>query len=322
MTERARDMLGSGPGATWMRPELTGLRRLPARATLFPFSDIGLALRREREASPWFLGLDGDWRFSLAPRPESVPDDFADPSFDDSAWAMLPVPSNWTMHGYDRPHYTNVRMPFDEPPPTVPKDNPTGLYRTSFRIPSDWSGRRIVLHIGAAESVLYVWVNGRAVGMGKDSRLPHEFDLSAFVTPGEAALLCCAVVKWSDASFIEDQDQWWMGGIHREVFLYSTGRTWIDDVFARATLTDDLVDGRMSVTVKLGFADEPRDGWIVARSTRRFWRRRSPDQPAGRAKRPRSTRWSSLYATARTPPSRRHPAGSGSGGWNWATANC
>src|SRR5438045_4974825 len=168
MIEPVVDLLGVGPGATcpgatWMSPELTGRGRLPARATLYPFPDIDLARRRVREASPWFRSLDGDWRFALAPHPGSVPGDFADHAFDDSSWATLPVPSNWTMHGYDRPHYTNVRMPFDTPPPTVPDDNPTGVYRTSFRVPADWQGRRIVLHVGGAESVLYVWVNGRAV---------------------------------------------------------------------------------------------------------------------------------------------------------------
>ncbi len=257
-------MLGGGPARTWVQPELAGLGRLPARATLYPFPNGEMARTHDREASPWFLSLNGEWRFRLAPRSEVVPADFADRALDDTAWGTLPVPSNWTMHGHDRPHYTNVRMPFDTPPPNVPNDNPTGLYRKTVRIPADWSGRRIVLHVGGAESVLYVWVNGAAVGMGKDSRLPQEFDLTPFVTPGEEALVCCFVIKWSDASFIEDQDQWWMGGIHREVFLYSTGGAWIDDVFAVATLKDDLVSGHLTVTTRLGFADLPRDGWTVS----------------------------------------------------------
>jgi len=257
------DLLGGEPNRSWMQPELAGLGRLPARATLLPYPDVEAARRRDREGSPWFMSLNGDWRFRLAPRPEATPVTFPGLDFDDQDWASLPVPSNWTMHGFDRPHYTNVRMPFDTPPPTVPDDNPTGLYRTSVGIPADWRNRRIVLHVGGAESVLYCWVNGQAVGMGKDSRLPQEFDLTPHVTPGEEALICCAVVKWSDASFVEDQDQWWMGGIHREVFLYCTGRTWIDDVFALATLEGDLRDGRLAVTAKLGFLDAPSDGWNV-----------------------------------------------------------
>ncbi len=263
MTGDVTKLLGAGPGRTWVQPELAGLGRLPARATLYPFPNPETARTCDRETSPWFLSLNGDWRFRLATRPEAVPPNFTDRAFDDTGWASLPVPSNWTMHGHDRPHYTNVRMPFDIPPPNVPDDNPTGLYRRTVRVPADWSGRRIVLHVGGAESVLYVWVNGEAVGMGKDSRLPQEFDLTPFVAPGEEALICCSVIKWSDASFVEDQDQWWMGGIHREVFLYCTGRTWIDDVFAVAALKEDLIEGCLTVTARLGFADPPRDGWIV-----------------------------------------------------------
>ena len=262
-------LLGDEPIRTWMHPELAGLGRLPARATLFPYPDVATARGCAREASPWFQSLNGNWRFRLASRPEAVPPTFPDRDFDDAAWATLPVPSNWTMHGYDRPHYTNVRMPFATPPPTVPDDNPTGLYRTRFPVPAEWRGRRIVLHVGGAESVLYVWVNGRPVGMGKDSRLPQEFDLTTFLTPGEEALLCCAVVKWSDASFVEDQDQWWMGGIHRDVFLYATGRTWIEDVFALTGLDDDLRTGRLTVTAKLGFLDEPAR-WLDSRGAALF----------------------------------------------------
>ena len=125
MTEPASDLLGSGPRASWIEPELTGRGRLPARATLYPFPDAELARRRDRDASPWFLSLNGSWRFTLAARPEAVPGAFHDRAFDDSDWADLPVPSNWTMHGHDRPHYTNVRMPFDTPPPAAPCTPPT-----------------------------------------------------------------------------------------------------------------------------------------------------------------------------------------------------
>jgi beta-galactosidase len=253
-------LLMQGSTRTWVHPETVQLGRLPMRATLTPYPDAESAL--VRGASPYMLPLNGDWRFSLVGRPEAIPADFADPSFYDAAWATLPVPSNWTMHGYDRPHYTNVQMPFDCAPPNVPDENPTGLYRTSFALPEGWGGRRVVLHVGAAESVLYVWLNGAPVGMGKDSRLPQEFDLTPYLTAGENRL-ACVVVKWSDASFVEDQDQWWMGGIFRDVFLYSTGQTFIADVFAEASPDVAFVDGRLSVTTKLGFSGRPENGWSV-----------------------------------------------------------
>lgn len=254
----------AGARSAWSDPQVTAQNRLPARATLYPYPDTRTAGENRPEASPWFISLNGNWRFHLAPRPGDAPPGFTAPDFDDGDWRALPVPSNWTMHGYDRPHYTNVQMPFDTAPPNVPDENPTGLYRTTFAVPADWSGRRIVLQIGGAESVLYVWVDGRPVGMGKDSRLPQGFDITAFIAPGVTATLCCAVVKWSDASFIEDQDQWWMGGIHRDVVVYSTAKTWIEDVFAQASLSENFTEGRLRVTAKLGFADAPEDGWQIA----------------------------------------------------------
>ena len=255
------DLLIQGATRTWVHPETVSLGRLPARATLIPYADAASA--RARGPSPYVRSLNGDWRFTLVDRPEATPHDFTAERFDDSAWSTLPVPSNWTMHGHDRPQYTNVQMPFDDAPPNVPDDNPTGLYRTPFAVPADWAGRRIVLQVGGAESVLYVWVNGVPVGMGKDSRLPHEFDVTHLVRPGGENLLACVVVKWSDASFIEDQDQWWMGGIHRDVVLYSTAPTHIADVFAVGDFDPATGDGKLTVQVELGYAGEPEDGWEV-----------------------------------------------------------
>ncbi|HXQ14071.1 MAG TPA: glycoside hydrolase family 2 TIM barrel-domain containing protein [Caulobacteraceae bacterium] len=256
-----RDLFVHGSTRSWEHPETIQLGRLPARATLTPYPDVESA--KSRGASPWVVSLNGDWRFTLAPRPEAVPDGFSQPGFDDAAWPILPVPSNWTMHGFDRPQYTNVQMPFDLAPPHVPDDNPTGLYRTVFALPRDWAGRRIVLHVGGAESVLYVWLNGAPVGMGKDSRLPQEFDLTPFLAGPGPNTLALAVSKWSDASFVEDQDQWWMGGVFRDVFLYATAPTYIADVFAEATPDAAFADGQLTVTTRIGFAGRPEDGWTI-----------------------------------------------------------
>src|SRR5258705_7308938 len=101
-----------------------------------------------------------------------------------------------------------VQMPFPGPPPRVPDNNPPGVYRCAVAVPAAWHGQRIVLHVGAAESVLYVHIDGGPVGMGKDSRLPHEFDLTDLVEPGRTFELALTVVKWSDATYLEDQDHW------------------------------------------------------------------------------------------------------------------
>jgi beta-galactosidase len=255
-------MLELGGAPTWALPECVGIRRLPARSPLVPYPDRDTALRGEREASPWFRSLDGAWRFQLCPRPEAAPEDFSATDLDDSGWSTVRVPGNWTMQGFDRPHYTNVQMPFSGVPPEVPRDNPTGLYRTRFVIPRSWRGRRLVLHVGGAESVLYVFVNGEPVGMSKDSRLPAEFDVTPHCRTGQN-VLACMVVRWSDASYLEDQDHWWMAGIHREVYLLATGPIHVADVFARAELAADGRRGQLGVRVDVGSSGASEAGWRV-----------------------------------------------------------
>lgn len=253
------ELLQTGPLKSWQSPETLSYNRLPSRATLQPYPSAALARHNDRTRSPWWRSLDGAWDFKLVARPEDVPAEFVQSGFETTAgagWSKLPVPSNWTMHGHDRPHYTNVIMPFPEQPPTVPAANPTGLYRRVFSVPADWQGRRTILHVGGAESVLYVWVDGQPVGMAKDSRLPSEFDLTPYVRPGGTHVLAAVVVKWSDATFIEDQDQWWMGGIHREVYLYSQADHHIADAFVRGEVDAELRRGALKVEMRIGAPDE------------------------------------------------------------------
>jgi beta-galactosidase len=237
---------------SWVQPECSGWGRLASRSTLVPFDDADGA-RRGREASRWFLSLDGVWRFQLVARPQDVDSAFADPAAEPPGFAPIDVPGNWTLQGWDRPHYTNVVMPFANDPPDVPEENPTGLYRRTVTMPAAWAGRRVVLHLGGAESVVYVWWNGRPVGFSKDSRLPAEFDVTPFVRPGEN-VLAVAVVRWSDGSWLEDQDHWWMAGLHREVFLYSTESVYLADVRATAGLAADRTTGTLAVQARVGTA--------------------------------------------------------------------
>lgn len=254
------DRLFSRP---WEQPELTNLNRLPARSTLVPYKTVEQARSGKREESPYYKSLNGQWSFRLVKNPESVPANFFKPNASEAAFKPVAVPGNWTMQGYDKPHYTNVQMPWKNDPPFVPvEDNPTGLYRRQFTVPKDWKGRRIVLHFGGVESVLYVYVNGQQVGMSKDSRLPAEFDITKYVKPG-VNLLAAMVIRYSDSSYVEDQDHWWMAGIHRDVYLYSTDIAYLEDVFATATLDENFRDGKLNIKAKLGFADEPESGFTV-----------------------------------------------------------
>jgi beta-galactosidase len=202
------------------------------------------------------IALDGRWRFQLLHTPEEEP---ATP------WSEVDVPGCWTMQGFfDLPHYTNVQMPFPGEPPHLPDVNPTGVYERDFEVPADWvAGRRVVLHVGAAESVLIATVNGQPVGISKDSHLAAEFDVTDVVRPGSNAI-SLRVVKWSDATYIEDQDEWWHGGITRSVFLYATSRIHLADVRVNAGLADDLRTGTFELLADVDFGGAPEEsGWTI-----------------------------------------------------------
>ena len=242
--------LAGGP-KSFTQPEITGIGRLKSRSPLVPFPEPELARTLDRDQSPWFMSLDGSWAFLGVDKPESAPAEFAVPHFDDRNWRPIAVPGNWTLQGFDYPHYTNVQMPFAGDPPNVPTKNPTGLYRKRFSLPKSWKGRRVIAHFGGAESVLYVWLNGHSLGLSKDSRLPAEFDLTPYLVDGPNTL-SAMVVRWSDATWIEDQDHWFMGGLHREVYLYTTDHHYLEDVRVRAHLDPVTGSGQLEVRAELG----------------------------------------------------------------------
>ncbi len=243
--------LGQAPNY-WETPELTEINRLPMRSTLFPFSTLKQALGLDPLKSPWVLSLDGVWDFRYFNRPEA-----AVAADKDGAWEAITVPGNWTVQGWDKPHYTNVTMPFANRPPEVPADaNPTGVYRTRFTVPPAWKGRRVVIQFGGVESCFSVFLNGRFVGMGKDCRLPSEFDLTRYLAEG-GNTLTVVCIRYSDGSYVEDQDQWWMAGIHRSVFLYSTASAYLEDAFVQAQPDDGFRDGTLKVSLRIGFSTEP-----------------------------------------------------------------
>ncbi|MBL4574560.1 MAG: DUF4981 domain-containing protein, partial [Opitutaceae bacterium] len=242
----------------WEQPELTSLNRLPMRATLYPYAKASEALKGEYAKSPWFRSLNGSWDFKLYPRPEAVPAGVLKGRKEKVKWAPILVPGNWTMQGYDKPHYTNIVMPWKNDPPFVPDDNPTGVYRTFFQLPVSWKKRRTVIHLGGVESCYYLYLNGQQVGMAKDSRLPSEFDLTPYLISGKNELVVMCI-RWSDGSYVEDQDHWWMAGVYRDVFLYSTDDVYIEDVTATAGLDSRFRDGFLRVQTKVNFTSEPHE---------------------------------------------------------------
>ncbi|MFJ4466896.1 glycoside hydrolase family 2 TIM barrel-domain containing protein [Streptomyces sp. NPDC089424] len=204
-------------------------------------SDTTPARGALRPARSWLhsdapsLSLNGSWRFRHSPV-ASVAEDFAADDFDDHDWDGIPVPSHWVLQGdgaYGRPIYTNIQFPFPIDPPHVPDENPTGDHRRHFEVPANWSdAERVVLRFDGVESLFKVWVNGIEIGSASGSRLAHEFDVTSALRTGDN-VVAVRVHQWSAASYVEDQDQWWLPGIFRDVTLLARPAGGIEDVWLR-----------------------------------------------------------------------------------------
>jgi len=213
----------------WENPVMIGMNKEPAHTTLMPYATIDTALKCDREASQFYKSLNGQWKFNWVDRPAKRPVDFYKPAYNDRRWKTIPVPSNWQLHGYGIPIYVNVRYPFKSNPPYIPHDNnPVGSYRHTFSVPNDWDGREVFIHFDGVESAFYIWVNGQKVGYSQGSRTPAEFNLTKYLKPGNN-LLAVEVYRWSDGSYLEDQDFWRLSGIFRNVYLFSTPQLHIRD---------------------------------------------------------------------------------------------
>ena len=269
----------------WEDPQIFGINKLAPRATALPFADEAAALSLCEERSPWVLRLDGSWKFRWSPAPDARPADFFREDFDDSAWGSFPVPGNWETNGFGVPIYTNITYPFPKNAPHVPHDdNPAGSYRHRFVLPDAWAGRRVVLHFESGATAMYVWVNGRKVGYSQVTKVPAEFDITDFVRPGEN-LLAVEAYRWSDGSYLEDQDFWRLSGFDRGVFLYSTAPTHLRDFFVEGDLDASCRNGIFRAEVEVAqSADRPFRGRVgvalVDASGREVFRSELPVQVA------------------------------------------
>lgn len=220
------------------------------------------------------FSLNGPWHFHWSANPQDRPMDFYSESFDVSQWDTIPVPSNWQMHGYGVPIYTSSQYPFKVDPPRVTGEprrnwtayklrNPVGSYRRTFTVPAEWSGRRVFLHFAGVKSAFYIWLNGRQIGYSQGSMTPAEFDVTPYLQDGEN-VLAVEVYRWSDGSYLEDQDMWRFSGIYRDVFLYSTADVRICDFAIRTDLDENYRDAELLIKPELArYSDRDIDGWTV-----------------------------------------------------------
>jgi len=235
----------------WENPLVTGINKRQAHAPMGAYTSAEQALACNWKESPFQQVLNGEWKFHLAACPEEVPAGFHTPGFNISSWKNITVPGNWQLQGFnDIPIYTNVVYPFTPNPPFVPKDNPTGCYRHSFDLDAAWLGRKIFLVFESVDSAFYVWVNGQEVGYSQDSRLPAEFDVTPYVQAGENTL-AVQVMRYSDGSYLEDQDMWLLSGIQRDVILYSKPPICLEDYIIRTGLDNRYEDATLSIDAQI-----------------------------------------------------------------------
>jgi beta-galactosidase/evolved beta-galactosidase subunit alpha len=232
----------------WIDPQVVSRNRLEPHTDIVPYPDRETACDGDRAATSWFRSLNGRWDFDLAPTPEHASADFADPGFDAGDWDDIEVPISWQAAGHGAPHYTNVIYPFPVDPPHVPTENPTGRYRRTFHVDDEWNGRQIRLRFEGVDSAFHLWMNGERVGYSEGARLPAEFDVTDHVEPGENTI-ALRVYKWTNGSYLEDQDMWWLSGVFREVYAYAVPETHVADVDVRTELDDDHADARLAAAV-------------------------------------------------------------------------
>lgn len=238
----------------WENETIFAINKEPGHATYYPFpsleslkADKTFDKPWEEPASPLYRSLNGNWKFNWVKQPSERPVNFYKMNYDVSSWKEIPVPSNWEMHGYGTPIYTNITYPYKNNPPFIQPQkgytnetevNPVGSYRRDFTIPADWDGKEIFLHFDGVYSGIYVWINGKKVGYSQGANNVAEFNITDYVKAGDNTI-AAEVYRWTDGSYIEDQDMFRLSGIHRNVFVFATPKVHVRDYFLESAFKGD-----------------------------------------------------------------------------------
>ncbi|MCH5220083.1 MAG: DUF4981 domain-containing protein [Muribaculaceae bacterium] len=255
------EVINSSETPEWQNQKAFRIGQIDAHQCVVPYgaNPLKSISSDEYAKSPYYLNLNGTWKFKWTQNPELRPVDFHRPDYDVTSWDEINVPGNWECQGYGNRIYVNTRYEFDSPkfnftknPPYVPVEtNEVGSYRRTFKIPKDWNGRRVVLCVEGATSFYYVWVNGKYLGCNQDSKTAAEWDITNVLEPGENSI-AFEVYRWSAGAYLECQDMWRISGIERDVYLYSTPKTYIADFTVRSPLdATNYRDGCLSLDIEI-----------------------------------------------------------------------
>ncbi len=232
----------------WQDPAVFDIGKEAPRPTSHGFETADLARAGDRRASNRFLSLNGSWRFHWSPRPDARPIGFEAPGFDVSDWDEIPVPRSWQTLGYGQPIYLNHPYCFPADPPRVPEDdNPVGSYRRTFTLPASFADHEVFLEFGGVDSAFHCWLNGAYVGYSEGSRTPAEWRVTQHLKAEGDNVLAVEVYRYSTGSYLECQDMWRISGIFRDVSLVARPKVFLQTVWVRAGLEDDLETGSLRV---------------------------------------------------------------------------
>lgn len=241
----------------WENPKITDIGKEAPKAFFIPLAND----KETNETSTRVVSLNKNWRFHYVDKPADRPVDFFKPLFNDKKWSNITVPSNWELQGFGIPIYTNITYPFPKNPPYIDHNyNPVGSYRTTFSLPARFSGSDVILHFGSVTGCIYLWINGKQVGMSKASKTPAEFNITKYLVPGTNTL-AVQVFRWHDGSYLEDQDFWRISGIERDVLLISRPSLHLKDIHIQTSLTNNYKDGILTIN---GLVDQKNSATAVA----------------------------------------------------------
>lgn len=239
----------------WLDEKVSEINRLPMRANYYVYSNERQASDDDWTSSEFYINLNGAWKFKWVEKPADLPENFENILLDDKDWDSFSIPATWEVNGYGYPIYINVGYEFQHimkpNPPIVPLSyNPTAVYRKEIQIREIENGHQFILHIGSAKSNLSVWVNGEFVGYGEDSKLPSEFDITPYIKEGNN-LIALKVMRWSDATYLECQDYWRMGGIMRECYILKRNPVHVSDFELLPLLDENYTNAVLKCNLKL-----------------------------------------------------------------------
>jgi evolved beta-galactosidase subunit alpha len=234
----------------WEDIHIDEINRLSARAHFVSFPSLTAAKTDDPVNSHYYQNLNGTWKFTFLEAPEYWPEGFYQDDLDTTDWDDIAVPGNWQMQGYGKMHYSDLWYNFPIIPPRVPTENPTGIYRREFELDRNLDNEQLILRFNGVDSAFELYVNGEFAGYSKGSRIQSEYDITNLCRQGTNTLTV-RVFQWSDGTYLEDQDMWWLSGIFRDVELYTRPKAGLYDFTVTTVFDREWKDSTLTVSVEL-----------------------------------------------------------------------